>query len=139
MKLKDRFLRYPLAPEVLALLEKIDSIESFYDTSYYPVKELVNDGGFSVYERWMLKRALSRISRRHAYSAAMHVIVKNELPKHPRRDMVADMSQLQKRAFMTQQAAAMRGGAIGPTTTAAQGQQAMNSLTPYDIYKNLPQ
>jgi len=33
MKLKDKFLRYPLAPEVLALLEKIDSIESIFSSS----------------------------------------------------------------------------------------------------------
>jgi hypothetical protein len=80
----DKLLRLPLAPEVLALLEKIDSIDSIYDTSYSPIERLLDNEGFSRYERRILQKALSKIARRHAYSCAMHVVIKNELPRDPR-------------------------------------------------------
>jgi len=94
MKLIDKLLRLPLAPEVLALLEKIDSIDSVYDASYQPIERLLDNEGFSRYERRILKKALSKISRRHAYSCAMHVVIKNELPEAPRKSAALTRDQV---------------------------------------------
>ena len=147
MKSLNKLLRFPLAPEVLALLEKIDSIESIFDTSYYPIKKVLHLDGFSRYERWMLVRSFNQIEKRHAYSCAMHVVIKNEMPEEPAR--------------------AIKSGAIGPITRAQMVTQAhqtlqqefdkayaarqasnlannhghithgLHSSTPYDIYKNV--
>jgi hypothetical protein len=142
MKLKDKFLRYPLAPEVLALLEKIDSIESVFDTSYYPIKKVLNLDGFSRYERWMLVRSFSQIEKRHAYSCAMHVVVKNEMPEDPdkvvkssiltRGAIIKAAQQEFNKAFAAQQASNLANNHGG----IAHG---LHSSTPYDIYKNTPQ
>ncbi len=80
MKLIDKLLRLPLADEVLALLEKIDSIDSVYDASYTPIKNLLNEGGFSRYEYVIINRALDKVVRLNAYARAMHVVVTNRLP-----------------------------------------------------------
>lgn len=124
MTLLQTVLRAPLAPEVLALLEKIDSIESIFDTSYYPIKKVLNLDGFSRYERWMLVRSFNQIEKRHAYSCAMHVVIKNEMPEEPRK------SGIMTRAGIIQAAQQEFNKAFA-------AQQASN--TPYDIYKNTPQ
>lgn len=114
MKLIDYLLRLPLAPEVLALLEKIDSIDSIYDVSYQPIERLLYNEGFSRYERRILRASLDKISRRHAYSCAMHVVIKNELPEAPsksgaltRAQMVTQTTQVLRqefdKAYMAQQ------------------------------------
>jgi endonuclease III len=138
MTLLQTILRFPLAPEVLALLEKIDSIGSVYDASYQPIERLIEDAGFSRYERRMLKKALSKISRRHAYSCAMHVVIKNELPEAPRKSaaltrdqVVPQFTQVLRqefdKAYAAQQASTLTNGGIASLTS------------PYDKYRNAQQ
>lgn len=80
MKLIDYLLRLPLADEVQCLLERIDKMENMYDTSYTPIRNLLNEGGFSFYEHAVLNRALDKVVRLNAYARAMHVVVTNRLP-----------------------------------------------------------
>jgi hypothetical protein len=134
MTLLQTILRFPLAPEVLALLEKIDSIDSIYDTSYRPIEKLLDNEGFSRYERRILQKALSKIARRHAYSCAMHVVVKNELPKDPRESGALTRAQM-----ITQTTQVLRQEF--DKAYAAQGQTAhgLYSTNPHDMYRNIPQ
>ena len=134
MKLIDKLLRLPLAPEVLALLEKIDSIDSIYDVSYRPIERLLDNEGFSRYERRILQSSLRKITKRHAYSCAMHVVIKNELPVDPRNpstltraQMVSQTTQVLQQEF--------------DKAYAAQGQIAhgLHSTDPYKIYRNAQQ
>ena len=136
MTLLQTILRFPLAPEVLALLEKIDSIDSIYDASYQPIERLLEDGGFSRYERRILKKALSKIARRHAYSCAMHVVIKNELPSNPYDSaMNKHLAQINQRAFAAQQAQSLTNGGIASLTNPYQGQYASGLTNSYDAYK----
>ncbi len=128
MKLIDKLLRLPLAPEVLALLEKIDSIDSIYDTSYLTILKLLNEAKFGFYERRILQRSLNKISRRHAYSCAMHVVIKNELPEDPRY----------KRSEQRAQNLA-NGGIASLTGLGQQGQIASGFNDPRGMYGNPPQ
>ena len=68
-------LRKPLAKEVVALLEKIDSIETSADSSYYRAKALIEAGQFNRYERMLLRNAVSRIPRRETLHEAMNVVI----------------------------------------------------------------
>lgn len=152
MKLIDKLLRLPLAPEVLALLEKIDSIDSIYDTSYYPIERLLDNEGFSRYERRMLKSALNKVTKRHAYSCAMHVVIKNELPRRPRdRDVgpsgpltsatLANLAKQQfNQAYAAQQAQNLNPNGIANLTgLGQQGQIASGFTDPRSMYGNPPQ
>lgn len=135
MTLLQTILRFPLAPEVLALLEKIDSIDSIYDASYQPIERLLEDGGFSRYERRILKKALSKIARRHAYSCAMHVVIKNELPSNPYDNaMNKHLAQINQRAFAAQQAQNLTNGGLASYTGPNPHGQIASGL-PYDAYK----
>lgn len=144
MKLLQTILRFPLAPEVLALLEKIDSIDSIYDTSYRPIERLLDNEGFSRYERRILQKALSKIAKRHAYSCAMHVVIKNELPRDPRDKgllTTASFANLAKqefdRAYAAQQAQNLNPNGIANLTgLGQQGQIAhgLRSTNPYELY-----
>ena len=138
MKLIDKLLRLPLAPEVLALLEKIDSIDSIYDTSYQPIERLLHNEGFSRYERRILQKALSKIARRHAYTCAMHVVIKNELPEDPRYDAAPKyMSPIGQRAYSTQQAQNLTSSGLASYTGLNPQGQIISGLTdPRDYYRN---
>ena len=131
MKLIDKLLRLPLAPEVLALLEKIDSIDSIYDASYRPIERLLDNEGFSRYERRILKKALSKISSRHAYSCAMHVVIKNELPEDPRYDKFNE--QIKQQTYSAQQASTLTNSGLAGFT----GQLQESGLRNY--YRNAQQ
>ena len=141
MKLIDKLLRLPLAPEVLTLLEKIDSIDSIYDTSYSPIERLLDNEGFSRYERRMLKSALNKVTKRHAYTCAMHVVIKNELPEDPRYKRLELGEQAkQQRAYMAQRAQNLANGGIASLTgLGQQGQIASGFNDPRGMYGNPPQ
>jgi len=82
MKLIDKIVRLPLRPEILALLEKIDSIESEAETSYPFIYRLITEErGFGFYERMTLKRALAKIARRGVYARVMSVVIENTPPE----------------------------------------------------------
>jgi len=137
MTLLQTVLRAPLAPEVLALLEKIDSIESIFDTSYYPIKKVLHLDGFSRYERWMLVRSFNQIEKRHAYSCAMHVVIKNEMPEEPRKSGIMTRGQIISaaqqefnKAFAARQA---------QNSTIHQGQYTTGYTDPHDVYRNIHQ
>ena len=147
MKLIDKLLRLPLAPEVLALLEKIDSIDSIYDASYQPIERLLYNEGFSRYERRILRANLDKISRRHAYSCAMHVVIKNEFPEAPsksgaltRAQMVTQTTQVLRQEFDKAYAAQhLTNGGIASLTNPHQGQYASGLTNSYDAYRNKQQ
>ena len=81
MKLIDKIVRLPLRPEILALLEKIDSIDSQVDTSYEVIKRLLTEEGFGFYERMTLKRTFANIARRNVYARVMHVVIESTPPE----------------------------------------------------------
>lgn len=147
MKLIDKLLRLPLAPEVLALLEKIDSIDSIYDASYRPIERLLDNEGFSRYERRILQRSLNRVTKRHAYTCAMHVVIKNELPEAPynsgaltRAQMVTQTTQVLRQEFDKAYAAQnLTNGGIASLTNPHQGQYASGLTNSYDAYRNKQQ
>lgn len=145
MKLIDKLLRLPLAPEVLTLLEKIDSIDSMYDTSYLTILKLLNEAKFGFYERRILQRSLNKISRRHAYSCAMHVVIKNELPRDPRDKGLltsATLANLAKQqfnqAYAAQQLQGLNNGGLA-NALSGQGQIASGFSDPRSVYGNPPQ
>ncbi len=142
MKLLQTILRFPLAPEVLALLEKIDSIDSIYDASYRPIERLLDNEGFSRYERRILQRSLNKVAKRHAYSCAMHVVIKNELPVDPRNPstltrsaMISAAQDEFDKAFATQHAQNLANRGIASLTNPHQGQYASGLTNSYDAYK----
>ena len=133
MTLLQTILRFPLAPEVLALLEKIDSIDSIYDTSYHPIERLLDNKGFSRYERRILQSNFFKIARRHAYSCAMHVVIKNELPQDP--EMVVK-SKIMTRAGLIQAAQHEFNKAYLQTQpTVSVHSTPIKPTNPYELYR----
>ena len=80
MKLIEKLLRAPLAPEILALLEKIDAIDSRDDEAYSVIQRLVDTKPFGRYEKAVIARALHKIERRDTLATTMHVVVTNKMP-----------------------------------------------------------
>lgn len=68
-------LRKPLPQEVVALLEKIDAIETRADSSYHRAMAIVHGGKFTRYERALLRNALGKIMRRETLHEAMEVVI----------------------------------------------------------------
>lgn len=68
-------LRKPLPQEVVALLEKIDAIETRDDSSYHRAMAIVHGGKFTRYERALLRNALGKIMRRETLHEAMEVVI----------------------------------------------------------------
>jgi hypothetical protein len=133
MKLIDKLLRLPLAPEVLALLEKIDSIDSIYDASYQPIERLLHNEGFSRYERRILQKSLNKVTKRHAYTCAMHVVIKNELPTDP--DRVAKASILTRAGIIQAAQHEFNKAYLQTQPMVSVHSTAIKPANPYEMYR----
>lgn len=67
------------AQETLALLEKINAMDSTYDSSYHAADKLLDRGRFNFVERKLLAKALKKVARRETLVAAMNVVVYNNI------------------------------------------------------------
>ena len=68
-----------VAQETLALLEKINAMDSTYDSSYHAADKLLDRGRFNFVERKLLAKALKKVARRETLVAAMNVVVYNNI------------------------------------------------------------
>ena len=77
----EKILRAPLRGEIIALLERIDSIDDRNDSSYWRAVGLINSQAsrFTYYERMLLRNALAKIARRETLQAAMDVVINTPL------------------------------------------------------------
>ena len=82
-------LRKPLPQEIVALLEKIDSLDSRDDSSYYRAMALVQSKQLTWYERKLLRNALDKIARREILVTAMQIVI-NTAPKEESHVWVTD-------------------------------------------------
>lgn len=64
----------PLAPEIVALIEKIDTLDRA-DSSYRRAKELTEIGQLTDAERKALSDALNRVARRETLVEAMRIVI----------------------------------------------------------------
>jgi hypothetical protein len=64
----------PLAPEIVALIEKIDTLDRA-DSSYRRAKELTEIGQLTDAERKALADALNRVARRETLVEAMRIVI----------------------------------------------------------------
>jgi hypothetical protein len=78
-------LRRLVPEEIKALLEKIDSIEDAFDSSYYTVEEYVRNARLTRLERFLLRGAIRRIERHTAMVNAMNIVINSR--KFDRRDV----------------------------------------------------
>jgi hypothetical protein len=133
MKLIEKALRAPLATEILALLEKIDAIDSREDEAYSVIERLVNTKPFGRYEKAVIARALHKIERRDTLTATMHVVVTNKMPRSRfERDINEQFSQAYQNLRNTQNS--MTG-----TTTLMQGATGslMGAVDARGLYGNI--
>ena len=68
-----------VAQETLALLEKINAMDSTYDSSYQAADYLHKRGKFNFVERKLLAKALKKVARRETLVGAMNVVVYNNV------------------------------------------------------------
>ena len=68
-----------VAQETLALLEKINAMDSTYDSSYQAADHLHRRGKFNFVERKLLAKALKKVARRETLVGAMNVVVYNNV------------------------------------------------------------
>jgi hypothetical protein len=93
-------LRRLVPEEIKALLEKIDSIDDAFDSSYYTVEEYVRNARLTRLERFLLRGAIRRIERHTAMVNAMNIVINSR--KFDRRDV-----------FTTAGTTALSGGLYG--------------------------
>ena len=67
----------PLAPEIVALIEKIDTLDRC-DSSYRRAKELTEIGQLTDAERKALTDALNRVARRETLVEAMRIVINDK-------------------------------------------------------------
>lgn len=68
-------LRRLVPEEIKALLEKIDSFDSLFDSSSYPTRDFVRNAKLTRLERFLLRNALHRIERRDTMVHAMSLVI----------------------------------------------------------------
>lgn len=98
-----------VAQETLALLEKINAMDSTYDSSYEAADYLHKRGKFNFVERKLLAKALKKVARRETLVGAMNVVVYNNVGgevRHPKQN-IYDPAQL-----VTLRGNAMQGGIL---------------------------
>lgn len=91
------------AQETLALLEKINAMDSTYDSSYQAADHLHRRGKFNFVERRLLAKALKKVARRETLVGAMNVVVYNNV------EGVVHHSNEKQSIYTTAQNAALRG------------------------------
>ena len=67
---------------MLAILDRLDEIDSQFDDAYAPIYDLVSEFDFGTYQNWLLRRELQRICKRDAYRACMNVLLNNKPLKY---------------------------------------------------------
>ncbi len=102
------------AQETLALLEKINAMDSTYDSSYQAADHLHRRGKFNFVERKLLAKALKKVARRETLVGAMNVVVYNNVEGE------AHHSHAKQSIYTTQPTTALQGGVIRPASSAAQ-------------------
>lgn len=73
-------LRRLVPEEIKALLEKIDSIDDAFDSSYYTLQEYVRHAKLTRLERFLLRNAMCRIDRHTAMVNAMNIVINSRKP-----------------------------------------------------------
>ena len=91
-----------VAQETLALLEKINAMDSTYDSSYQAADYLHRRGKFNFVERKLLAKALKKVARRETLVGAMNVVVYNNV----------EGSNAKQSIYTTAQNAALQGGIL---------------------------
>ena len=122
-----------VAQETLALLEKINAMDSTYDSSYHAADKLLDRGRFNFVERKLLAKALKKVARRETLVGAMNVVVYNNVEgevKSERDRMYLDTNLGQRNA--------MQGGILQSAAQNAWHRQLnqtslQNSLNPYGV------
>jgi len=88
------------------LLEKINAMDSTYDSSYQAADRLLDRGKFNFAERKLLAKALKKVARRETLVGAMNVVVYNNV------DGEAHYSHAKQNIYNTPQNAALQGGIL---------------------------
>lgn len=91
-----------VAQETLALLEKINAMDSTYDSSYQAADHLHRRGKFNFVERKLLAKALKKVARRETLVCAMNVVVYNNV----------EGSNAKQSIYTTAQNAALQGSIL---------------------------
>lgn len=68
-------LRRLVPNEIKALLEKIDSLDTSPDSSYYHIKDFVRNANLTRLERFLLRDALHNIARHDTMARAMEIVI----------------------------------------------------------------
>ena len=118
-----------VAQETLALLEKINAMDSTYDSSYQAADYLHKRGKFNFVERKLLAKALKKVARRETLVGAMNVVVYNNVEGavHPKQSI-----------YDPAQNGALQGGVLQSAAQNAWHRQLnqtslQNSLNPYGV------
>jgi hypothetical protein len=81
MKLINKILRVPVAPPLLAIFERLDSIDTQFDDMYQPILTMAEEFDFGPYQNWLLAREFRRIAKCDAYRACMTTLLNNKVDR----------------------------------------------------------
>jgi len=77
-----KVFRFLVPEEIRALLEKIDSINTPIDSSYYEICSYIRQTKLRRIEEKFLLNALNRVERDHALAQAMHIVIYNKMERN---------------------------------------------------------